>query len=206
MALDRTGFKRRRVEARVLFDGTLIDQHAALDAALTRAIRDEIRHDDDDGSLTETSPRFDLIDQINLLEARIATEEQLFVFEGIGESRWQILAAEHPPTPVDLDLGSPFDPRTFPPAAIAATCVQCPAGDILDVDDAQWLFDSLDHAEWSKLWGACLLANMGQGDRPKSLIATVAAITSARRSTIAPRAASRTRSSSHGTKKTSKRR
>jgi len=203
MPLDRSGLKKRRVEARVLFDGSLIAQHEALDAALIAAARDSMR---DDGALDSAPESVQLIEAINALEARIAAEEKLFVFEGIGQSRWQMLAAEHPASPDDRAIGVPFNPMTFPPAAIAATCVESPDGDMLTLDDALWLFDSLDQAEWSKLWSACLLANMGTGDRPKSLIATVAAITSAKRSTTAPRAASRSRSSSRGAKTTSKRR
>lgn len=184
----------------MLFDVSLIEQHAALDAALKDALIADTSGDGALGDLTRTD---DLTREVIALEERIAAEEHVFVFEGIGHEAWEILVEEHRPTEQQLADGMPWNPHTFPPVAVAVSCVESD-GDAngVSLDDAQWMHAELDLAEWSKVWGACLTANLGDANRPKSVIATATASTFAKRSTTAHPAGSPSRRSSNGRKRT----
>lgn len=171
----KASFRRRRVEARVLLDGSLLDEHARLEAALSKAVKDDVMKN----RLPE-SPG--LTDEITALEARIEAEQKLFIFEGIGQYAWQNLAADNPPSKEQRAVGYDMNPHTFAPKAVAASCVEPE----LTEEDAEWLMLNLDVAEWDRLWVACLVANIGERDRPKSLVATVAATARNGSSTTAP--------------------
>lgn len=161
----KAAFRRRRVEARILLDGSLLDEHTRLDAELTKAIKDDVMH-----NRMPVGPA--IVEQINELEARIEAEQKIFVFEGMGQYAWQNLIADNPATRDQRAEGYDNNPETFAPLALSASCVDPE----LSVDDARWLMVNLDVAEWDRLWGACLKANVGERDRPKSLIATASAI------------------------------
>lgn len=156
--------KRRRVTVRVLLDNALLEQHAALSAELDRVVVE-------DSNLNRIPQQFALTDQVLAAEQAITDAEVEFTFEGIGNARWLDLVAQHPPTDEDRAEGSPFHGREFPAAAVAATC-ETPE---LSFEDALWLVDELDQATWTQIWQACLLANLGDTTRPKSLTASVAA-------------------------------
>ena len=92
-----------------------------------------------------------------------------FRFAAIGRRAWADLVAEHAPTRDDIkaDPRSEVNPRTFPTAAVAASCVD-PG---MTLDDATRLEAALNDAQWTVLWDACLAANLGGVADPKSLIA-----------------------------------
>lgn len=171
----KSSFRRRRVEARVLLDGSLLDEHARLEAALAKAMKDDVLE-----NRLPAAPG--LTEQIQALEQRIDDEQKIFVFEGIGQYAWQNLAADNGPTKEQRAAGYDMNPELFAPKALAASCVD-PA---LSEDDAAWLMLNLDVAEWDRLFSACLTANIGERDRPKSWVATAAATVRNGSSTTAP--------------------
>jgi hypothetical protein len=152
--------KPREARARVILDGELLAEHAALDAQLQVG-------NESLGSIPELR---EVAQRIQQVERDIEASEDEFVFRSIGFTAWLELMAEHPPTPADRKIDPRVDhnPRTFPPAAIAASCVEPE----LSVDDAKWLMDNAPLSEWRKLWDACLTVNLGASDRPKSLTAS----------------------------------
>lgn len=170
----RKAFQPRRVECRVLVDGSLLDRHAALEAELQRAIREDVE-------LNRIAVAPALTEQIRALEDEIEAKQATFVMSNVGRGRWLDLLSRHQPSREDAAQGLDFDPRTFPPAAVALSCVEPE----LTLEDAEWLFDALDLAEWSRIWNACLEANLGREARPKSLVAIAAARTNGKSSTIA---------------------
>lgn len=153
----------RKSTARVLLRQDLSARHADLDAELQQArIRDVLTNEPD---------RFPIIsDQIIALEEEMKAAEVEFVFRSVGRKRWADMLAKHPPTKAQAqaDRRTMFNPETFPIAAIAASCV-APGG--MDEAAAQRLETALSDAQFSLLWNACIDANLGGGDLPKSLLA-----------------------------------
>lgn len=180
----KAAFRRRQTTARVLLDQTLLVEHARLDADLQRAVVEDAKHN-------RVPESFALSEQIRELEQTIDDAQRTFTFEGIGRGPWMDLVANHPPSPSDRRDGLDFNSDTFPPAAVAKCCID----PVLTYDEALWLYTELDVAEWSRLWEAVLLANLGTRDRPKSLVATAAAIVKDASSTIASREESNGQSS-----------
>lgn len=152
--------KPREARARIILDGELLAEHAALDARL------QIGND----SLGSPAELRDVAERIQQVERDVEASEDEFVFRSVGFTAWLELMAEHPPTPADrkADPRADHNVRTFPPSAIAASCIEPE----LTVDDAKWLMDNAPLSEWRKLWDACLTVNLGAYDRPKSLTAS----------------------------------
>lgn len=116
-----------------------------------------------------------LAEQILELRERAAAAEVEFVFQGIGRRAYTDLRAKHPPTQEQKDeaakqgLEAEFNPDTFPPALMAASCIQ-PSGSTV-----KWWARKYD--EWtvgqiSRLWSACLAAQVGVTEVPKALEAS----------------------------------
>ena len=187
MAIDdlKAAFARRHETARILFDQNLIARHAAAEQAL----QDALSNDDD--SIGDSPSVHRARVAVEAAEAEVAEAEVEFEFAGIGRQAWLRMVAVHPPLAEHKAEGFDFNPETFPPAALAASCVSRP----LTLEDAEWLAAELDIAEWSKLWGACITANVGVATRPKSVAATVLRRTSAPSWTTARQGASPDRSS-----------
>lgn len=153
--------KPREARARILLNGDLLEEHARLEAQLVGA--------DDDG-LAQSPDRRAVAARILEVQRKIEEAEDEFAFRSVGTSAWYALMSKHPPTAEDKAINPRADhnARTFPPAAIASSCVEPE----LTADDAQWLMDHAPLSEWRKLWDACLDVNLGASDRPKSLIAS----------------------------------
>jgi len=107
---------------------------------------------------------------------RAAESEVEFRFQAIGSLRWGTLLAEHPPTKEDRELGSDHNPRTFGPAAVAASLIE-PEG--VTVEQVTELVERLSFGQWLVLWQTCLAVNLGVGDLPKSVRRSAVALTSA---------------------------
>lgn len=124
-----------------------------------------------------------LYDQIALLEQESAESEQEFLLRAMGATAWRRLVAEHPPDGDDVDAWR-WDLETFPPAALAASCVDPP----MTVDQATTLADMLSNGQWGKLWGACLTVNVGEDVHPKRFWAATGGprITGQRSTTAVP--------------------
>jgi hypothetical protein len=142
-------------------------EHAELDARLTdlRAKRDTV---DIPRELTETA------DRLLAIEAEIEAAVVEFKFKGIGFRAWSDLRLKHLPTRKQMEQAKQIgeqldhDPDTFPPAAIAASCVEPE----MTVEQVTELISSglIDVKAWNELWSACLAVNVAAAD-PKSLAA-----------------------------------
>lgn len=153
----------RRATARVLLRQDLIARHAELEAELQHAVtRDALTNDPD------RAPG--IRDEILALEAEMKAAEAEFVFKSVGRKKWADLLAKHPPTKAQAaaDRRTLFNPETFPIAAIAASCAS-PEG--MDEAAVRRLEAGLSDAQFSLLWNACIDANLGGGDLPKSILA-----------------------------------
>lgn len=115
------------------------------------------------------SPRVaELQATVDSLREQLKASSLELVFESIGRGRWSDLRGEHPPTDEQKDeLGTDLDhnPKTFPPAALAASCVE-PG---LSLDQAKWIVDELPDGPYMEIWGACLRANVTGSNTPKDL-------------------------------------
>lgn len=103
-----------------------------------------------------------------------------FCFETVRYSTWRELVEEHEPTEKqrELDQYAEFNPDTFPPAAIAAACVDPE----LTEDDAVWLREHLPRVEFDRLFSAALTVSVGGGDLPKSVVAIARTLASGQKS------------------------
>lgn len=158
--------RRRRETARILIDQTPIDVMAELDRRLAAAIAA-------DDSLAESAEIVALREQVEAAQQAIVDAEVEFAFEGIGRQAITKLQGQYPPTPDEEKAGEDVS-ALFTVHLVAATCVSRE----LDAEDAAWLWENLDHAEWNKLWTACLVASYGQATRPKSVAASALRLTS----------------------------
>lgn len=153
--------KPARATARVGFRQDLWDRHARLEAELVAAVRGDTSENRD-----PEAPA--IAEAIETLEAEIAVNEKLFTFASIGRQAWTKLLAEHAPSAEHREMGSDHNPETFPPAAVAASAVE----PLLSLKTATAMFDELNISQWNRLWSACLAANLGGGESPKSAVAT----------------------------------
>lgn len=112
-----------------------------------------------------------------------------FKVQAIPATEWRRLVSEHPPADDDLD-GWRWDLETFPPAALAAACVD----PVMDEVQADRLAEALSNAQWEKLFGAVLAVNLAD-DVPKFAGGIEGLLTSAPSSTTAPDTESLTASS-----------
>lgn len=172
MPLDRQRATRRQETVRILLDQQMYTEHAELERQLADAMAA-----DTDGSLA-SAPWRALADEVVACEQRIRDAEDEFTFECIDRQRWRDLLAQHPPTDEQRQAAD-HNWVTFRPAAIAASCTYVHQADGVEldgitVDDARWLQDTLPDLEWEKLWAACERANRGDGNRPKSIVASAA--------------------------------
>ncbi len=163
----KSSLRRRRETALILIDQTPIDVLADADRRLAAALAD-------DESLG-TSPEVDALRaEVDAATAALEAKQVAFTFEGVGRQQWAKLLGDYPLTDDERALGLEVG-TAFTVHAIATTCVSHE----LTPDDAEWLWENLDEAEWTKLWQACLIANYGQMIRPKSVAASALRLTSA---------------------------
>lgn len=153
----------RVATARVLLRQDLVARHAELESQLVDAKARDLLHNERDAAPA-------LAREIEALQAEMDAARVEFRFRNIGRKAWADLLAKHPPTPqqVKADRRTTFNPETFPIAAIAASCDR-PSG--VDEKAVERLEASLSDAQFSQLWNACVDANLGGADLPKSLMA-----------------------------------
>jgi len=149
-------YQPRTVPAAVCNRNDLFDEHTAAQAALSAA-----------SDPSDIQAAAELVAE---LEAKIEAATRTFTFRSVSTLEWADLIAKHPPTDEQLrsDPLADHNAETFPPAAVAAT-----SADGLTVPQAETMRRKLRHAEWLKVWGAVLSANLGVLETPKSLLAGV---------------------------------
>jgi hypothetical protein len=117
-----------------------------------------------------------IAEQIRELEDQVAASEVEFTFEGIGRRAYAKLVADNPPTAeqkaeAEADERSvSYNPDTFPPRLLAASCVAPEGASIEGMTD---VWENWSEGQAAQLWTTCLTANLGGvGVGPKSQIAS----------------------------------
>lgn len=108
---------------------------------------------------------------VELREQAKASEHE-FVFASLGRRAYSDLIRAHPASDEQqklADAALAWNTDTFPPALLAAACVE-PTG----TDEAWW---TRKYSQWgtgqiSRLWGACMAAQGGVVDVPKAIEAS----------------------------------
>lgn len=155
---------RRVATAKVLLRQDLTARHAELDVELQAALeRDAITNEPDKAPA--------IAKQLRDLETEIEDAKVEFRFANIGHRAWADLLAKHPPKQEKGGRRSndPFNPATFPAAAIAAACI-APEG--VDELAAKRLEVALDESQFAALFNAAVDANVGGTQDSKSLAAS----------------------------------
>ena len=158
------------VSVSICLRGDLVAEHDRLETELRR-----VRDEDDAENRVPLAPQ--IASKIRDLEDQIRDAEVEFRFRGVGRKTLTDLTAAHPATAEQQEqvggdgLRMEWNPDTYPPALVAASCVQ-PAG--VTVERAAHAYETWSHGQWSKLWRACISANMGSADPgPKSVLASL---------------------------------
>lgn len=112
--------------------------------------------------------------QIRELEDEARESEVEFIFEGMGRGEFAKLQAAHPVTDeltAEYGPGLEWNPDTFPPALMAASCISPPD---LTGDLAEWteIHQTWSNGQIARVWMACLAANSAVADTPKSGLAS----------------------------------
>lgn len=152
----------REKTVRILLRQDLLAEHDRLEAELVQVCTVDAQENRD--------PQGPAIAQrIVELEAEIDAAKRSFRFRAVGKKAWADLLALHPPTKDQLSEAPRLDhnPETFPPAAIAASCVD----PVITPEQVDQLEQGLNLAQFDLLWTACLDANVRGDDSPKSLVA-----------------------------------
>lgn len=155
----------RTSSCRILLNQAILAEHSALDA--------ELRDMPATGrEAMESDPRMlELAKRLAELEQRMESEKTEFRFRSIGRKGWQDLLNKHRPTraQTEADKRTPFNPETFPAAAVAATCVSHP----MTLSQAKELEQKLNTSQFDSLFAAAVDANVGGLDSPKSAAASM---------------------------------
>ncbi|MCU1488295.1 MAG: hypothetical protein JWN67_5041 [Actinomycetia bacterium] len=134
----------------------------------------------------DDSSRPELARRIVAMVDDLRTKERPFLVRAISDLAWSNLLAEHAPGEDDMAYG--YNQRTFPQAAVAASCV---APD-LTLEQAEWLRSTLAPSQWRRLWSAARVVNElgdGLGKLPSGTATRLASET---------KSTTRRRSASHG--------
>jgi hypothetical protein len=117
---------------------------------------------------------------IHELEEEARESETIFRFEGLGQGEFALLQAAHPATDeVRKRLGLADDqplqwnPETFPPALMAASCIE-PIELKNNVAEFAEIQRTWSSGQVQQLWDTCLTANVAVAETPKSSLASEA--------------------------------
>lgn len=140
----------------------LLDEHETADKALGQALEDDAR-------LNREPQAPALAAAVAELEQAVEDAKTTFRFVSIGRKKWADLVASHPPSKdvLKADPRAEVDPEVFPVEAMAASLAE----PLMTVEQVGRLERSCDDAQWNVLWGACLAANVGGLESPKSVLA-----------------------------------
>lgn len=157
--------------AQVCLRGDLVAAKEAAEQALL-----DLRRAHPDPTIEEAGVIHDAAMEVQRREAECAAAAVTFRFRGIGRKPHSDLVAKYPPTAdqqaeaSDQGVRYAWNPETFPPALVAASCIE-PAG--ITLQAAQRIAEQWTDGQWAMLWRACVAANEGTADPgPKSAIAS----------------------------------
>lgn len=157
--------RNTRLSVTVTLRGDLVDEVDRLEAEMAEAAKVDATENRDPVALR-------IAERIQDLEREAAESEVTFTFEGLGRGQMAKLTAAHPPRTDDEGdvFGAeklPWNPETFPPALLAASCVE-PAELAGNVEEWTEIHTEWNTGQVANLWGCCLQANNGVGITPKS--------------------------------------
>lgn len=162
----KAGWSNTRVSVTVPLNAAAADEAVQLEREL-RKLREE------DGDIADRSEEIaELAARIRELEAAASESEMTFTFEGLGRGRYAKMIAQYPPTDqqkADLDPDLVYDPERFPPALMAASCVE-PAELAGDIEEWADIHENRSPGIVTRLWRGCQQAHLGVADVPKSLL------------------------------------
>ena len=153
--------KAPRLSVPINVRADLLARHAELKAKLDQAQREDLRNIGITGG--KAAPAVE--EEIAELEDEMADSEMVFVFEGLGHREYVKLLTQHPPSKRDKAANLDFNETTFPPALIAASCVEPE----MTLEQATTLCDTITDGQFSKLWNVAIAVNVGSDAAPKSV-------------------------------------
>lgn len=110
-------------------------------------------------SMGDVDPRLALLRDIEAVKQDMRDASVEFHFVSIGHTAYSNLLADHPPTAEQADqVGAaalPYDPATFLPALLAASCDD----PVMTPDEALRLLGKLNDGQAQALFNAALLVN-----------------------------------------------
>jgi hypothetical protein len=152
---------------RVTMRADLVDRIDRLERALIEA-----RAEDERVNRQALAPG--LAEEIRELETEARKSEVVFAFQAMGRGAFAKLQAQHPPRPEDKELygeETEFNPVTFPPALLAATCVE-PAELRGNLAEFTEIHENWSEGQVMRIWGTCVQANAMVAHSPKSAVAS----------------------------------
>jgi len=146
-------------EVTLQLDGQVSLEIAALRTAHVNAVEYDKRSNEPDTALA-------IEEQIDALVLASKDTEYTFVFQSIGRPNYDKLVDKHKPTKEQKREGQTFNGETFPPALVAASCIDPE----MTVEEASDMFADPDWngAELARLFQSAVDANTETGDIPLS--------------------------------------
>lgn len=155
----------RTQEVPICARGDLVAAHEEA----VRAYQAALKADD---SLAGNPASVDAAEAVTAIEAAIEAATVTIVVRSVSRDAWADLLRDHPPSKEERRAGHDYNPKTFPPAAVAA-CTD------LTLEQSQALASEredgtpvLPPGEWAKLWTATFMLNVTETPRPKLAAAT----------------------------------
>lgn len=127
-------------------------------------------------SLSQQNPRLAIAEQITALEREMAEQLHVFRFRALPRSKFRKLRGAHPAREDAVPPEGMFNGDTFPPALVAACCID---PEFTDVSQVEELYDVLGQGGYDALFTGAWQANMGVSDVPKSALASMTIRTTA---------------------------
>lgn len=143
-------------------EADLAAEHDALNRQLLEAQQEEARTSRKMGDVPRSRQ---LSEQIQELEERMRSSEVTFRMRGISAFRYQELLDDHPGREGKNER---YNPLTYPPALIAACCVDPHMSEV----EAKQLVEVLGTGQTDKLFSAAMTVTQGPGAVPFSLAAS----------------------------------
>ncbi len=143
----------------IQMDGEIANQIEEL-----REMHDTARNNDRVSNEDEKAPAIQ--DQIDELLEQALESVEVFTFKSIGRYNYDKLVGQHPPTKDQKKQGMDFNPDTFPPVLVAASCIDPE----IPLEDSEAIFadPNWNGAELRKLFFGALESNTEMGDIPLS--------------------------------------
>jgi hypothetical protein len=151
--------KPRERTVTVCLAGDVAGEVEQLESELAR-----IQEDWEPTGLADANPAHEIARKLQSARERMRAEEAEFRFRALGDGPWSDLLAAHPPQ----NKEEAFDSSTFPPALIAACCID----PVMTAEQVTELFAVLNQGQIKELFDAAWDANNEATSIPFSLRAS----------------------------------